>query len=166
VKENFKELSKLLELQFTEQQKLVVLLREEKEALLKLNQEKLDELQNKKTTILETLSSLREKQQALLELAKFPKKLPEIIASCSDPILKKSLVTIHKKLLPIVEEVQNLHKMNDSLVKQANGIISSTISIIRGAVGTELSSYGKDGTSNTTGDPAFIPTRVNVRTAV
>jgi len=168
----FNALLKILNDELQGQRDLLKLLTHEKTLIVSIKQDEIDELQAKKSSLLEELQRLSTAREAIVrsvlqvEDGKKPVKATEAILKCSDLKLKKQLQTAATALKSISVQVKELNTYNSKLVNQALGILTSSLAIVRSTPGTELPTYGGKGKLNSkSADPAFQKRKSLVTTA-
>ncbi len=158
----FKRLVELLDEEIRSQERILELLSKERVSIVELNREQTEQLAEKKLHLVEQAANLEKKRTALLcELtgaAKAP-KVSEVIAKCPAIPVKRELQAKSHELKITATRVRELNLNNAVLLRQALGIVSSTLSIIRSSPGSELPTYGESGSLKGTADPAFARKR-------
>ena len=166
----FRQLLKLLEREFGYQEKLLDLLTKERVAIVKLNQDQLDQLTEKKDELLREAGSVEQKRQAVL-VALLPDeetpKLSAVVARCPLSEGRHDIERIGRELKELATQVRDLNDQNGLLIRQSLGLIASTVAIMTSAPDTDLPTYSAKGSlsSGSQQDPAFAPRRQLAREA-
>lgn len=166
----FKQLLKLLQHEFSYQEKLLDLLTKERVAIVKLNQDQLDQLTEKKDELLAEAGSVEKRRREVLE-ALLPEdtepKLATVVAKCPPSEGRKDLERIGKELKELATQVRDLNDQNGLLIRQSLGLIASTVSIMTSSPESDLPTYSAKGSLSSGGqqDPAFAPRRQLTREA-
>ena len=166
---DYRLLLKLLQKELGKQEKLLELLTKERVAIVKLNQEQLNELRTQKERIFSEAREVEvERSSVIAELSlswnnnagradkKTPIKFSEIIEHCPDNQTKRELKKVGEDLKAAASNTQELNEHNSQLIKQTLGIIATTISIMRSTPATGLPSYGSTGQLTGEDDKNFI----------
>ena len=147
-----------------EQQRLFDLLLKERSAIVRLNQPELDELAAEKSRLLSiSRDNENEFRTVVQQLGGEKAKLSEVVQRCSDKSLKVQLSKLGEEIKLLGEKVREVNDGNGRLLKQALGLVSSTLSIIRSVPGSELPTYNGSGAIQSSQDPAFSARRSSVR---
>jgi flagellar biosynthesis/type III secretory pathway chaperone len=158
----FRKLLKTLQRELTHQERLLELLVKERAAIVEMNQERIEAVNEKKAVLLEDAVNLQNEREALIQQltsdAPEAPKFEALIESCPEIQVKRDLSAIGASLKETVSSVVEMNSHNSSLIKQALGIVGSTLAIFRSAPGTALPTYtGKGKLTSDTEDPAFGP---------
>ncbi len=148
---SFKSLLQVLNKEAKLQEKLLAMLAEERTQIVHLQREALEDLSERKETVLLDLQSLSNERSFLFKNIKAEfnldfksPKLSEILEFCEDQALKSSLSQRGESLKELVVNVNLLNKENGVLLKQSLGLISSTISIMTARPQANNTSYGRN----------------------
>ncbi len=148
----FHKLLQILEREIEQQEKLLRVLTEERVAIVKLNQEQIDQLNVKKAELLTEARDIEGKRQKVVEALMGPMaksqptlKFRDLLVHCSSSELKMKLQSVGEELRKTVTIVQEMNEHNAKLVHQALGVISTTVAIISTGTTTELPTYGESG---------------------
>lgn len=154
--DDFSKLLQLLKEEAKFQERLLNVLTRERTAIVKLRQDELDAIQGEKEKILDGARSVGEKRAEVVSRVSPEKKMSAILALSMPEQIKRELKSAAEELRITSERVQELNTVNGQLLKQALGIVTSSIAIFRAAPGTELPVYSRKGALNSeTEDPAF-----------
>lgn len=147
--DDFRSLLQLLELELDNQTRLLQLLAEEQVAIVTVNQEQIEAINEKKEALLDDARALEQRRSEVIgrivPLGKQKAKLAEILESCSSPSTKDRLEHVGSELKKTVHSVRDLNELNGDLIRQSLGIISSTLSIICFSPSADLPTYSKSG---------------------
>lgn len=166
----FKQLLKLLQHEFSYQEKLLELLTKERVAIVKLNQDQLDQLTEKKEELIAEAGTVEKRRRAVLE-SLLPEesepKLSAVVAKCPKEEGRNELERIGRELKELATQVRDLNDQNGVLIRQSLGLIASTVAIMTSAPDTDLPTYSAKGSlsSGHQQDPAFAPRRQLTREA-
>jgi flagellar biosynthesis/type III secretory pathway chaperone len=144
----FAQLLHTLERELEQQEKLLDILMRERAAIAKLHHDKVTELAVEKERILERARSIETNRNGVLETILGPvkaMKFSEVLEKCKDLKLRLGLESIGSNLKQTAQIVRELNDENGKLVKQAMGLIASTMAIFRGSGGAELPTYSNKG---------------------
>ncbi len=160
---DFRKLIKLLEKELNYQEKLLELLTHERVAIVKLNQDQLDQIQEAKQSILSEVADIESRRKEIFnqiaEQAKReePLKFADVVELCPAGEGRGPLQHVGQNLKKVAENVHELNQENGILIKQSLGLIATTIAIMRSAPEADLPTYTPSGTMNTkTEDPGFV----------
>ncbi len=148
---DFIQLLQLLEKELKQQEKLLTLLSEERAAIVKLNREKIESLNDKKGRLLQEGVELETKRKGVIEelvgtrSKKDPFKLSEIVEHCSSKDIREKLERVGAELRKTALAVQEMNNRNAELIHQSLGVINATISIILSAPQDALPTYSEKG---------------------
>lgn len=163
---DFRKLLKLLEKELGYQEKLLELLSKERAAIVKLNQDQLDELRVRKEEILHDVQDIEQRrteifnQLATSENRKDPLKFSEVLERCPPNEGRGPLKHVGDNLRRVAAQVQEMNQYNGELIKHSLGLIASTVAIMRSAPETDLPTYTPSGElSKAHEDPAFSARR-------
>lgn len=160
---DYKKLYKIIEKQLANQEKLLGLLAQEKVALVKLNQDDLDKVNEAKAKVLDDVRDLEEKRIEIfltisesLELDRAV-TFQDVIDNCPATESKGKLQHLCDNLKTLTTHVKEINTNNSELIKSSLGLLASTMSIIRATPDVDLPTYNKGGnlSSGDTEDPAF-----------
>ena len=146
--QEFKTFLSILETEVEAQRKLLDLLTRERAAVVKMNQEELDRLTAEKEALLAKLQQTETQRKATVSsLSSNPRaqRLSDIAARCPARDIRSKLEKTGKLLKDLAMQVRSFGSHNQILLRQALGILSSTISVIRSARGTALPTYEAGG---------------------
>jgi len=160
---DFRKLIKLLEKELSYQEKLLELLTRERVAIVKLNQDQLDEIQEAKQGILNEVVDIEQRRQEIFQKIaeqvkrEQPLKFADVVELCPANEGRGPLQHIGKNLKKVAENVRELNEENGVLIKQSLGLIATTLAIMRSAPEAELPTYTQSGTLNAkVEDPGFV----------
>ncbi len=165
---DFKKLVKLLNKELDSQKKLLKLLLKEQVSIINMKQTEISEIAEEKEKFFnKALSYQKEREEVVKKILPEEKflghKFDDLVLVCSDYKTKEELTTIKSSLKETVEEVSKINKYNSSLIKQALGVVSSTLSILRTSPPESLPTYtGKGTLSIESQDAAFNPNAKNL----
>lgn len=147
----FRHLLQVLNKEAKLQDKLLVILADERTKIVHLKREELEKLSEKKESILFDLSVLKKERHNLLltltelfNLDKTKLKLSEVSKFCEDSHLRAAIDAAAANLRNIVTNVNELNTANGVLLKQSLGLLSSTISIMTAKPQANNTSYGRN----------------------
>ena len=143
---DFRKLQKLLEKELSYQEKLLELLSKERVAIVKLNQDQLDELQEAKQDILTEVGDIEARRREIFSsLAKEAKreelKFKDVLELCPPSEGRGQLKHTGENLKRIATNVREMNEENGALIKQSLGLIASTLAIMRQAPDADLPTY-------------------------
>ncbi|GEM_PF-6128809 len=145
----FEKLANVLERELSEQERLLELLVQERAAIVKVQSDKINEINLKKEDLLVDAKQLEVTRSSLLvNIAANGKKpkLSEVISQCESVKMREKLSRIGMELRSLASTVQQLNSQNSELVRHSLGIVSSALAIFESsAVESDLPSYGKSG---------------------
>ena len=160
---DFRKLIKLLEKELNYQEKLLELLTRERVAIVKLNQDQLDEIQEVKQGILNEVVDIEQRRQEIFtKLAEQsqreePLKFSEVVELCPPGEGRGPLQHVGQNLKKVAESVRELNAENGVLIKQSLGLIATTLAIMRAAPEADLPTYTPSGTlSEKAEEPGFV----------
>lgn len=171
--DEFRKLLKTLESELAQQEELLALLASERVAIVQMNQERIEQLVETKGHIFEKAINLQKERDATIESIVGKdivnvQKFSDIVVQCQEEIVKHKLEKVGTSLKETATGVMEMNKHNEMLIRQAIGLVASTIAIMRCAPGTELPTYTDVGRlSASSEDPVFTsrPSRSLVRAA-
>jgi len=148
---SFRSLLQVLNKEAKLQDKLLVMLVEERSKIVHLQREELEKLSEKKELLLLELGDLKLDRnqiiQAIVEEFK-PEtnkpKLSDIALCCDDKSLSSELISKGQSLKELVIKVDELNKDNGILLKQSLGLLSTTISLMTARPIVNNASYGRN----------------------
>ncbi len=171
---DYEKLLLTLQKELAYQQQILSLISREQIAIVKLNQEELDQCCREKENLVEEARNLEKQRHAAIdrialreagERSPAPKFL-ELLARCPDRQLKKQLAAIGEELKTVASRVRKLNEGNGGLIKNCLGLIGSTIAIMRSHPGAELPTYSQNGKlKSQSQDPAFTDARSGITRA-
>ena len=147
----FRKLIRHLQQELSKQEKLLTVLAAEREAIIKLNQEEIEILRDKKEKIIDSARLIEGERKVTLERITEnaeqdgPLKLAQIVELCPEKQVKRDLESVGAKLKEVAYEVSELNSHNGILIKQTLGIVASVASIFRSGLETDLPAYEKSG---------------------
>ncbi len=163
---DFRKLQKLLEKEISYQEKLLELLTRERVAIVKLNQDQLDEIRVAKEQILNEVIDIEGRRKeifdSLAQSAKReePLKFTDVLELCPPAEGRGQLKHTGDNLRKVATEVRDMNTYNSTLIKQSLGLIVSTIAIMRSNPDADLPTYTQTGSlSKPQEDPAFAVKR-------
>ena len=162
---DYRQLLQLLQRELKQQEKILEVLARERTAVVKLNQEALEKVSQEKSSLLDEARELEKKRTTVIEElsgSSKPVKLADLLNDCNSQDLKKSLEKVGQDLKKTTLTVKELHENNTVLIRQAMGIVSTTVAILRSAPDTGLPTYGGSGKLRDETDPAFVTRRSGV----
>jgi len=169
---DFRKLLKLLEKELSYQEKLLELLSKERVAIVKLNQDQLDELRVRKEEILSDVLDIEQRrteifaQLASSEAREEPLKFSEVLERCPPGEGRGPLKHAGDNLRKVAAQVQEMNQYNGELIKQSLGLIASTVAIMRAAPETDLPTYTQSGSlTSAHDDPGFTARKQFTREA-
>lgn len=133
---NYLKLIKLLEEEAAKQQDLLSLLVKERSAIVKLNQDELDQLVVKKGATLSSIEHITNSRNKLLEPLKEQRedlRLSQLIPLCPTDGEKARMTKCLSELRRLATDVKRMNDENGQLTGQVLGVVSSAISIIASA---------------------------------
>jgi flagellar biosynthesis/type III secretory pathway chaperone len=147
----FRHLLQVLNKESKLQDKLLLILAEERSKIVHLQREELEKLSEKKEELLYDLSILKKERHALLshlstafKVDPAQIKISTITNFCDDKNLSAAINDVASKLREIVVKVNELNASNGILLKQSLGLLSSTISIMTARPQANNTSYGRN----------------------
>lgn len=146
--QEFKTFLSILETEVEAQRKLLDLLTRERAAVVRMNQKELDRLTAEKESLLSKLQQTEaERKSTALSLSGNARaqRLSDIAARCPARDIRSKLEKTGKLLKDLAMQVRSFGSHNQILLRQALGILSSTISVIRSASGTAVPTYEAGG---------------------
>ena len=147
---DFEKLYQLFEQECQVQEVLLVLLAEEREALIKLDQKRLETIASEKEQCLFKADQIRSRWEDVLpepaRRSRAPQlKLSSFLESCQNLKLRTSLEKVAAKLRNIASEVKKTNDRNSSLAQQLLGLVASSISIISSGGSPAIPTYSPKG---------------------
>ncbi|HMO19203.1 MAG TPA: flagellar protein FlgN [Oligoflexia bacterium] len=155
---NFEKLLHVLIRESKIQEKLLLLLAEERNHIVYLKADDLNSIQAKKEKLLTELDAQSRERNIVLstitgeteDWVKGQKKkeavrLTEIIESCEDVSLRKKLQMVLGDLKKTAPATKKLNAENGDLLKHSLGLVSNTIAILSARPSVEDTNYRKDG---------------------
>lgn len=159
---DFRKLLKLLEKELNYQEKLLELLTRERVAIVKLNQDQLDEIRVAKEKILAEVIDIEQRRKEIFEnLGAYakreePLKFVDVLELCPPAEGRGHLKHVGENLKKVATSVREMNSYNSDLIKQSLGLIVATIAIMRSTPESDLPTYTPSGTlTKTHEDPAF-----------
>lgn len=149
--DEFKKLLHFLELELENQKKLLKVLAEEQVAIVKVNQQEIEAVNDKKAALLADARELEAKRSHVISSlvpTQNPRKrikLADIAAECPAEPVKERLSAVGSELKSIALSVQEMNKLNADLVKQSLGLITTTLTIMTSGAVSDLPTYGRKG---------------------
>ena len=163
---DFRKLLKLLERELSQQERLLGVLAKERAAIVKLNQDQLDEISETKAQLLADMVDLENRRKEIFTAIALGAKrednlrFSEVVEMCPPHEGRGQLKHIGENLKKIATEVKSINDQNTLMIKQSLGLITSTIAIIRSAPESDLPTYTPSGTlTSTSEDPAFTASK-------
>lgn len=159
---NYLKLIKLLEDEAAKQQELLALLTKERVALVKLNQDELDLIVEKKSQVLSSIEKIATSRNALLQPLKEQRedlKLSHLIPLCPTAGEKARLTKTVDDLRKQTTEITRMNTENSKLTAQVLGVVSSAISIIASAPEEPAPGYTVRGNIPKSSQPGDLSTR-------
>lgn len=162
---DFRKLLKVLEREFSYQEKLLELLVRERAAIVKLNQDELDSLREEKERLLGDMVELEQRRTQIFADLQLEQpegqqpKLSDVIQLCPPSEGKGQIQHVGENLKRLAVNVREMNDENSKLIRQSLGLIASTIAIMSQAPETDLPTYSRRGSLNGPDDPAFTATR-------
>ncbi len=153
----FQTLLTMLRRELDNQEALLEVLVRERAAIVKLNQEEIEKISGEKQALLNTAHDTQTKCIELMrQLAAVkdatPAKMTEIVGKCPVASLRKQLTLTCTELKKTTETVKDLHSNNSLLIRQALGLIASTVSILASGPEENVPVYGGRGRMNQAGN--------------
>lgn len=133
------------------QERLFDLLTNERSAIVHLDRKLLPKLSEQKELLLKKARAIEAKRSQLIaSIAKSagkegPLKLAEIITLCALSATRQALQREGSELKQKALQVQALFQENTNLIRQTQGIVATTLSILTSRPETDLPTYGQDG---------------------
>jgi flagellar biosynthesis/type III secretory pathway chaperone len=147
----FRHLLQILNKEAKLQEKLLVVLADERSKIVHLKREELEKLSEKKEELLFDLTGLKKERHTILitlagvfKLDSSKIKLSEITKFCDELPLKAAINDIAASLRDLVVRANELNAANGLLLKQSLGLLSSTISIMTAKPQANNPSYGRN----------------------
>ena len=169
---DFEKLLRLLQKELTYQEKILSLLTKERTAIVKLNQEQLEEFRGQKEKLVGEAMALDQQRLAVMnrifnsDAQEEQPKFAEIVSQCREPSVRNELSKIGDELRNVVGTVKQLNDENSDLIKHSLGLIATTMAIMRSQPGTELPTYKPSGKlTSKEDDPAFSGRRSGLNSA-
>lgn len=160
-----KKLLTILKKELSYQEEILELLARERTAIVRLNQEELDKLTVAKQALLDKAKDVEEERRMLLmdilgstEGAKFS----EVMKSCPALDVRDNLEIVGAELKSTAQSVHDLNNTNAELLKQALGLVASTLAIFRSAPGTDLPTYEAKGKLKGSSEPVLTYRRSQI----
>ncbi len=167
----YRKLLQLLEKELYYQEQLLAVLARERVAVVKMNQEEINRLNQEKNDLFDSAREIEVKRNLVIGQLKqelpsrgeapqsekeSPTKLSDLIVRCPSKDIRLSLERVGRELKRTAESTFELNRGNASLIKQALGLVATTIAIFRSSAGTDLPTYGANGSLRSSEDPAFV----------
>lgn len=145
---DFKKLYALLSKELEQQQNLLEILVRERASVVRMNPEELNKINLEKEKLLNEVRDIEERRnEVICALAGTPRpvKLSEVLTRCPSGSLTKELSALGSELRQTAVSVKDFHEHNAILLRQAMGLVASTVSILRGNTGSDLPTYSASG---------------------
>lgn len=166
---DFRKLLKVLEREFSYQEKLLEVLVRERAAIVKLNQDELDSLREAKERLLGEMTDLETQRTKIfdglsLELPEGEQpKLSHVLEICPPSEGRGQIQHVGENLKRLATNVRDMNNENAALIRQSLGLIASTIAIMSQSPSTDLPTYTRRGAmTGSTEDALFLAPRKQI----
>lgn len=165
----FNQLLSILNKEFATQQDLQQVLKSEQIAIKKYDQQALDSVTLRKSSLVRIAEDLEKRRSALLltiednKNSKVPITLKDIIDKCKDIPLKRNLSALREKLRSLVIEVQSLNLENQRLLRESVSLIATAASLFQQVAHESIATYSAQGAVKGQGPEANVYGKTRAR---